>query len=129
MGGTSPFSDRTLMTKLEIILNKDGTVHRVGVINASGLMPFDYGAFAAVMRGQPYPAAPSSILSGNDKVYFHWGFYRNERQCGTFNAEPFILPNPPGSPSKGGGPMQDQLLPGGVIPGDAKPARSSGRRG
>lgn len=95
--GTSPLNDPNLVTTLEVILNKDGTVHRVGVVSSSGILQFDYGAFSAVMNGAPYPEAPSSILSGDGRVYFHWGFYRNERQCGTFNAQAFILPNPPPS--------------------------------
>jgi hypothetical protein len=65
----------------------------------------------------------------------HWGFYRNERQCGTFNARPYILPHPgdtpapgqrapmrddtPGSPApSGGGPMTDEF--GALLPSEAK---------
>jgi hypothetical protein len=99
--GGSPYQDPTLMTKLEIVLNRDGSVHRVGIVRSSGLLPFDFGAFNSVLRGQPYPPAPSSILSGDGRVYFHWGFYRNQRQCGTFNAEPYIVPNPRGTPPQG----------------------------
>lgn len=89
----NPYGDPTLLTKLEIVLNRDGSVHRVGVIQTSGLMPFDFGAYNSVLRGQPYPEPPKSILSGDGRVYFRWGFYRNQRQCGTFNAEPYILDN------------------------------------
>ena len=115
----SPYSDPTLMTKLEIILNRDGSVHRVGVARSSGLLPFDFGAFNSVLRAQPYPQAPSSILSGDGRVYLHWGFYRNHRQCGTFNAEPYILPRPPGSPARRGltdGPEWDTVVPSGAQP-------------
>ncbi len=122
-GSLSPFADMTLMTKLEIIMNRDGTVHRVGVVHTSGFLPFDYGAYNSVMRGQPYPEAPSSILSGDGRVYIHWAFYRNERQCGTFNAEPYILRNPPSStPSRSTntGP-RDEPEWGGVVPRNATP--------
>jgi hypothetical protein len=126
-GGVSPYSDYSLMTKLEIILNRDGTVHRVGVVSSSGLLPFDYGAFSSVMKGQPYPEPPASILSADGRVYFHWGFYRNERQCGTFNAEAFILANPPGSkPSKDPG-RTDGPDVGGVVPKGAVPANRVGQ--
>ncbi|MBK8172603.1 MAG: hypothetical protein IPK60_20010 [Sandaracinaceae bacterium] len=118
------FADRSLMTNLEIILNQDGSIHRVGVVQTSGYMPFDYGAFESVMRGQPYPEAPSSILSGDGRVYIHWAFYRSERQCGTFNAEPYILPHPPESaPSVHDGMFQDQPASGGVI--QARPRSSA----
>jgi hypothetical protein len=46
-----------------------------------------------------------------------WDFYSNERQCGTFNAEPFILPNPGGEPKPSNGPMHDR---GTTIPPDGK---------
>jgi len=117
----SPYSDMSLRTKLEIILNRDGTVHRVGIVNTSGFLPFDYGAYSAVMSAQPYPAAPEQILSGDGRVYVHWGFYRNGRQCGTFNAEPYVLPNPPGSPQPGGGPLQDGLRDDALVPTGSDP--------
>ena len=118
--GGSPYQDPTLMTKLEIVLNRDGSVYRVGVVRSSGLLPFDFGAFNSVLRGQPYPPAPSSILSGDGRVYFHWGFYRNRRQCGTFNAEPYIVPNPRGSTGRKDG-LTDAPDWDTVVPGDAKP--------
>ncbi len=118
--GGSPYQDPTLMTKLEIVLNRDGSVHRVGVVRSSGLLPFDFGAFNSVLRAQPYPPAPSSILSGDGRVYFHWGFYRNQRQCGTFNAEPYILPNPRGTPAPRDG-LTDEPDWETVVPADAKP--------
>lgn len=121
------FADRSLMTNLEIIINRDGSIHRVGVVQTSGYLPFDYGAFESVMRGQPYPEAPSSILSGDGRVYIHWAFYRNERQCGTFNASPYILPHPPDSqPSTHDGIFQDRPEQGGVIRGQDRARPSSG---
>ena len=118
--GGSPYQDPTLMTKLEIVLNRDGSVHRIGVVKSSGLLPFDFGAFNSVLRGQPYAPAPSSILSGDGRVYFHWGFYRNQRQCGTFNAEPYILPNPRGTPGRSDG-LTDAPDWDTVVPADARP--------
>jgi len=118
--GGSPYQDPTLMTKLEIVLNGDGSVHRIGVVRSSGLLPFDFGAFNSVLRGQPYPPAPSSILSGDGRVYFHWGFYRNQRQCGTFNAEPYILPHPRGMPEDEDG-LTDAPDWNTVVPADARP--------
>lgn len=118
--GGSPYQDPTLMTKLEIVLNRDGSVYRVGVVRSSGLLPFDFGAFNSVLRAQPYPPAPSSILSGDGRVYFHWGFYRNQRQCGTFNAEPYIIPNPRGTPGRREG-LTDEPDWETVVPADARP--------
>ncbi len=107
-GGSHPANDWSLVTTLEIIVNRDGSVHQIGVVASSGVMQFDYGAFSSVSNAQPFPKPPASILSGDGRAYFHWGFYRNERQCGTFNAEAFILPNPP----KGGASPEDDLKRG-----------------
>ncbi len=90
--GDSPLNDPTLHTLVEIVLERDGSVHRVGIVRTSGLLPFDVAALNAVRRSGPYGEAPSAILSPDQRVYVRWGFYRNHRQCGTFNAEPFILP-------------------------------------
>lgn len=108
---SGPFADPSLFTELEIVFNRNGSVHRIGVVRPSGFLPFDFGAYSAVMRAQPFPEAPASILSGDGRVYIHWGFYRNERQCGTFNASPFILPNPPGTPAPGQDPLRDMTPP------------------
>jgi len=76
-------------------------------VQTSGFMPFDYGAWNAVERAAPFPQPPTKILSGDGRAYFRWGFYRNERQCGTFNAEPYMLPNPGGTLPPAPGPLHD----------------------
>ncbi|MBN1656350.1 MAG: TonB family protein [Deltaproteobacteria bacterium] len=106
---SGPFADMSLNTTLEIVFNRDGSVHRIGFVKSSGFLAFDYGAFEAVLRAQPYPEPPPQILSGDGRVYVHWGFYRNHRMCGTFNVSPFILPNPPGTPRPDDGPLKDPL--------------------
>jgi TonB family protein len=88
-----PFGDPNLRTLLEIVLNRDGSVHRVGVVRSSGLSMFDYGAYNAVMRGQPYPVAPDAILSGDGRVYMHWDFHREQPYCHQSHARPYILPD------------------------------------
>ncbi len=124
-GSTNELNDPSLVTKLEIIINRDGTLHRLGIVNTSGYMPYDYGAFESVVRAQPFPEAPQSILSGDGRVYLHWALNRDERHCGTWNAEPYILPHPPDSPPMRLGPMRD-APPGGVIPRDSRPAGETG---
>jgi hypothetical protein len=114
-----PFGDYSLHTELEIVINGDGSVQQVGIAETSGFLPFDYGAYNSVMRAAPYPVPPRKILSGDGRVYVRWGFYRNERQCGTFNARPYILPHPPGTPKPGQGPLHD---PGDRQGGPAVPA-------
>jgi hypothetical protein len=91
----SPESDPTLHTTLEIAVNPDGTLHRVGVIATSGNILFDYGAWSSVVRAQPFPPPPAVILSGDGHAWLHWRFDRGPRQCGTWNARPFLLNNAP----------------------------------
>jgi len=102
-----PFADPNLRTRLALVINQDGSLHQVGVIQTSGFTPYDFGAWNAVMKAAPFPEAPKKILSGDGRVYVHWDFYNNERQCGTFNAEPYILPMPERKAPPAPGPMQD----------------------
>ena len=102
------FSDPTLVTKVEIVVNPDGTLDRVGVVKSSGNLMYDFGAFNAVQRGAPYPPTPEKIRSPDGRTYLRWALHRNESQCGTWNAEPYILKNPPRSPHA---PPQDNVSP------------------
>jgi hypothetical protein len=81
--------------KLELAFDPEGRVARIGIVATSGDILFDFGAYNAVMMAQPYAASPEAIRSPDGLVYVHWSFYRNERQCGTFNAEPYILAGVP----------------------------------
>ncbi len=127
---SSPLQNESLVTTLEIVLERSGTVHSLGVVSSSGLLPFDVAALNAVRRAAPYGDAPPEIVSADGRVYMRWGFHRDHRQCGTFNAEPFILPTPGGSgpaapaPSH---PTPDEGLPArlGLVP----PAAGRGSRG
>ncbi len=83
-------------TKFELAIDAQGRVDHVSIVATSGNTLFDLGAFEAVMGAQPFQAPPSTIASPDGLVYMHWSFYRNGRQCGTFNAQPFILAQAPG---------------------------------
>ncbi|MCB9591455.1 MAG: TonB family protein [Sandaracinaceae bacterium] len=88
-------TNQDMNTNLEIGIDAEGRVEHVSVISTSGNTLFDLGAFEAVMGAQPFPEPPSSIRSPDGLVYLHWAFFRNERQCGTFNARAFILAQAP----------------------------------
>jgi TonB family protein len=137
LDATGPFGDPNLRTLLEIVLNRDGSVHRVGVVRSSGLSMFDYGAYNAVMRGQPYPVAPDEILSGDGRIYMHWDFHRQQPYCHQSHARPYILPNIGGA--REDEPPVQQLQDTAVVPSDARVTfgverpgrgrRGAGRRG
>jgi len=85
----------SMHTKLEIGIDPQGRVAHISVIGTSGDLMFDLGAFEAIMRSQPFEATPENIRSPDGIAYMHWSFYRNHRQCGTFNAQAFILADAP----------------------------------
>jgi TonB family protein len=99
----SPLNDRTLVTRLEIVLTKDGQLKRMGVVRTSGITAFDIAALDSVNRAAPFGPAPAAIVSPDGNVYLHWEFHRDEvYACSTMNARPYILkgtPTGPGQPS------------------------------
>jgi outer membrane biosynthesis protein TonB len=90
-GANYPLNDPNLWVNLEISVNPDGTLHKVTIAKTSGKTEFDVAAVDTVISSGPYEATPEAIRSVDGRIYLRWGFYRNWRQCGTFNAEPFIL--------------------------------------
>jgi TonB family protein len=96
---SNPLNDMSRWTMLEIVLNGDGTIDKVTVVRPSGYLPFDVAAMDVVLTAGPYPDPPRSILSANGKIYLHWRFHRDNRQCATFGVDPFILTTPPKGPS------------------------------
>ncbi len=92
------FNDHKRWTKLEIVVDRRGRVVRVGIVKPSGYLPFDVAALDVVFAAGPFGPPPKAIVSYNGKVYMHWEFWRNHRQCGTFGANPFILAKPKTGP-------------------------------
>jgi TonB family protein len=92
--GRGAFEDETLWTQVQIALNPDGTVDKLGIVRASGNVAFDAVAIDSVMSAAPFPKPPQAIRSANGKVYMDWQFHRDERACGTFGVDPHILTTP-----------------------------------
>jgi hypothetical protein len=107
-GAFDPLNNPALITQLEIVLNGDGTISKITVIKASGLVQFDVAAIDTVYSAGPYADPPREIRSGNGKIYIHWAFHRDERQCATSGVDYYILDNAPtggdvGEPQAGAG--------------------------
>jgi TonB family protein len=92
---TSPLNNQNLLSTLELVLNADGTVDKVTIVRASGYLPYDTAAIDTAFAAGPYPDPPREIRSKNGKIYVHWRFYRDARQCATSGVDYFILDNPP----------------------------------
>jgi TonB family protein len=92
------YDDMTLWTQLQIVINGDGTVEKVGIVRTSGVLAFDVAAIDSIMSAAPFPKPPAVIKSANGKVYMDWQFHRDERACGTFGVDPYILTTPGDQP-------------------------------
>ncbi len=90
-----PLNNPDLWTNLEISVNPDGTLHKITIAKTSGKTEFDVAAVDTVLSSAPFDATPEAIRSVDGRIYLRWGFYRNWRQCGTFNVEPYILTEVP----------------------------------
>jgi TonB family protein len=100
-GADYPLNNPDLWVNLEVSINPDGSLHKVTIAKTSGNTEFDVAAVDTVLSAAPYDATPEAIRSSNGRVYLRWGFYRNWRQCGTFNVEPYILTDVPDDDGKG----------------------------
>src|SRR5690606_13485634 len=63
----------------------------VQMVNTSGITTFDAEAIRIAWEAGPKEPVPTSMLSPNDRAYLHWSFWRDQRQCGTFGVEVYVL--------------------------------------
>jgi TonB family protein len=118
---THPMNDQHLVTRLEIVLTKEGRLKKMGVVKTSGITAFDVEALDAVDRAQPFGPAPNAIVSPDGNVYLHWEFHRVEvYACSTQGARPFLLNVPA---PKNDDQQQPAPAPG---PGQESPTRERG---
>jgi TonB family protein len=94
MAGSSPFNNMKLETTLELVLNRDGTIDKVTIVRTSGYLPYDAAAIDVAYTAGPYPDPPREIRSANGKIYVHWHFHRDGRQCTPAFTDYYILDNP-----------------------------------
>jgi TonB family protein len=109
-GADDPLNNPDLFVNIEVAVNPDGSVFKTTIAKTSGQLEFDVAAVDTVQTGAPYDPPPDAIKSVDGRVYLRWGFYRNWRQCGTFNVEPYILTDIPG----GAQPLDDGAMVKGV---------------
>lgn len=124
-----PLQDKNLVTRMEIVIKSDGTIHHLGIVKASGVTAFDIAALDSVDRAAPFGKPPSEIISPDGLAYLHWEFHRDEMRCSNVNAFPYKLkeaaptapdpkapPPPPTKPPEGA-----PKLPSGSTMGAIKP--------
>jgi len=101
MSGSSPFNDSKLATTLEAVLNRDGTIDKVALVRSSGYVAFDAAAIDVLYTSGPFPDPPREIRSPDGKIYVHWTFHRDDRQCTPAFTQYFILAENPHPKEKG----------------------------
>lgn len=89
-----PLNNPRLNSKLEFVIDAEsGSVDAVNIVDSSGEMMFDAEAVAISHAIGPHRSPPGEIVSPDGKVYIHWNFWRDQRQCGPFGASVFIVNN------------------------------------
>lgn len=97
---SDPMNDKHLVTRLEVVLTRDGHIQQMGVVKSSGVAAFDAATLDSVDRAQPFGPAPDVIVSDDGLLYLQWEFQRNEiYACSTMDARPYVLTSP--SPDAG----------------------------
>jgi hypothetical protein len=89
-----PLNDADLNSKLEFVIDaRSGVVDAVNIVDSSGELMFDAEAVSISHMIGPHRQPPGEIVSPDGKVYIHWNFWRDQRQCGPFGASVFIVNN------------------------------------
>lgn len=89
-------NDPALSVKLDITVLPDGSMEKVGVVEASGQPTFDAAAVESFQRLATLPRPDPSMLSEDGRAHLHWQFSRDEtRGCSTMRTRPFNLGAPP----------------------------------
>lgn len=87
-----PLNDMSLSTIVEIVIDaQTGEVLETGPVMSSGNTIFDGEALLTAREIGRHPEPPSSIVSPDGKVYIHWTFWRDQRQCGSFGVRIYRL--------------------------------------
>ncbi|MGZ3475736.1 MAG: TonB C-terminal domain-containing protein [Polyangiales bacterium] len=115
-----PLNDKSLVTRMEIVMRADGTIHHLGIVKPSGVTAFDLAALDSVDRAGPFGKAPDAIVSPDGLVYLHWEFHRDDMRCSNVNAYPYVLkegqtpkaPDPKQPPPPPKGNPEEKKAPG-----------------
>jgi TonB family protein len=86
-----PLNDNSLRVTLELVIDDQGRLARLGVVQPSGRVAFDVIVLHAVESAAPFEPPPAQVLSSDRLFYLHWSFARDTTACSTMNARPYLL--------------------------------------
>lgn len=82
-----PLNDAALAATVSIVVDAQGQVVDVQVVQPSGNDDFDEVARAVAAEAGPFPAPERALLSDDDRLYLTWLFARDVRQAGAATAK------------------------------------------
>lgn len=89
---TDPVNGERLSTSIEVVLDANGKILRLGVLKTSGVDEFDVGALESMWRASPFAKPPRETVSIDGRVYVHWELWREPYYaCSTYFGKVFIL--------------------------------------
>ncbi|MBA2665212.1 MAG: hypothetical protein H0U74_23190 [Bradymonadaceae bacterium] len=92
MPAMHPLNRQDLNTLIELVIDaKTGTIEQTNIVRSSGEMLFDAEIVMVARSLGKHPDPPQQIVSKDGRVYLHWNFWRDSRQCGTFGARLYLL--------------------------------------
>jgi TonB family protein len=72
-----PLNQERLNTWIEVVLNRDGRIARLGIVHSSGVEDFDIAALEAMSQASPFGKPPRKIVSIDGRVYVRWQLWRH----------------------------------------------------
>jgi TonB family protein len=87
--GATPYQS-SIFARLEIRLDRQGRITRLGLVRTSGHTTFDGAAMASVLAAAPFGPPPEEMVSRDGITYLHWNFYQDGRQCWTNDVQVFV---------------------------------------
>jgi TonB family protein len=87
----SPLNNPNLETVVELEISPNGKVTKVRLVKTSGVSQYDAEAVRTARSSGPEQPTPRQMRSPDGNAYVHWSFWRDQRQCGAFGANVYVL--------------------------------------
>ncbi len=87
-----PLNRETLNAWVEVVLDGNGRIVRMGILRSSGVEEFDLASLEAMWRASPFGKPPREIVSIDGRVYVRWELWREPYYaCSTYFGKAHVL--------------------------------------